>query len=45
MRVGKMMNKLTRISFHIKWLFLAPEERYAFLWDRTNSKANKRIYN
>lgn len=38
------MNKLFKftrtIPFHFKWLFMSPEERYAFLWGRTRNNPN-----
>lgn len=30
-----MRDTITRALFHIKWLFMKPERKYAYLWNRT----------
>ncbi len=38
------MNRLTgytrSTSFHVKWLFMSPKERYAYLWRKTRKLDN-----
>jgi hypothetical protein len=29
------MNKLSGFLFHVKWIFMSPEKRYVYLWQRT----------
>jgi hypothetical protein len=39
-RKDRLMNRLFRyvksISFHLKWLFMSAQERYAYLWAKTS---------
>jgi hypothetical protein len=30
-----MMTRISKALFHIKWMFMSPQDRYAFLWART----------
>ena len=30
-----LIGYLKSISFHLKWVFLSPKERYAILWAKT----------
>jgi hypothetical protein len=30
-----MMTRISKALFHLKWMFMSPQDRYAFLWART----------
>lgn len=30
-----MMDIVSRVLFHLKWMFMSPERRYVYLWNRT----------
>ena len=32
-----MINKIRDLFFRLKWTFLSPEARYAYLWNRTRA--------
>ena len=32
-----MVNKFKDLMFRLKWTFLSPEARYAYLWNRTRA--------
>ena len=32
-----MVNKFKDLMFRLKWNFLSPEARYAYLWNRTRA--------
>jgi hypothetical protein len=29
------MVKINEILFHLRWIFMSPEKRYVYLWNRT----------
>ena len=33
-----MLSSLKVILFWLKWIFMSPEARYAYLWNRTRAK-------
>jgi hypothetical protein len=39
----RMSEGLNRISFHVKWLFWNPNEKYLYLWNRTCDN-NKSVF-
>lgn len=32
-----MLNGLRTVLFQLKWLFMSPRARYAYLWNRTRT--------
>jgi hypothetical protein len=31
----RSMSKINGILFHLRWIFMSPEKRYAYLWNQT----------
>jgi hypothetical protein len=33
----ELIGYIKSLSFHLRWLFLSPQERYAYLWAKTKN--------
>ena len=38
--MNELVGYIKSLSFHLRWLFLSPQERYAYLWARTKKLGN-----
>ena len=37
-KMNELIGYVKSLSFRLKWLFLSPQERYAYLWDKTKKQ-------
>jgi hypothetical protein len=38
------MNKVNEMLFQIRWMFMSPEKKYLFLWNRTKRTMKQAVY-
>jgi len=36
----ELVGYIKSLSFHLRWLFLSPQERYAYLWAKTKKQGD-----